>query len=300
MHHMANNRIVRLLVRLLIMFLAALLATGQVLQPVPAFSNDNILPHGSQEQRPQGPLPRELCGVRVLIGSRPTQLMYVSGGQINLKTPGDVPAEGVEPIQVCVGSVCSATVTMLFSTHIALLTLNGPAYVHMPVWIDVDAPSPYVVSYPCGFWPWNFPGYEFEVLRKGQPLASLPQPPLPFTGRVSLGCSVLARRSAKAFSLLNCYKENHQRRLLYRMRDGYWALYLLLDVHLKARSATEGIRSEHLFDAHRFRLRRGLEVDLVDSSRQSVGRACKSDRKNVRLGSILEKPPKLDRNRKST
>jgi hypothetical protein len=112
--------------------------------------------------------------------------MYVSGGQINLKIPEDVPAEGFEPIQVCVGSVCSATVTMLFSTHIALLTLDGPAYVHMPVWIDVDAPSPYVVSYPCGFWPWNFPGYEFEVLRKGQPLAPLPQPPLPFTGTVPL------------------------------------------------------------------------------------------------------------------
>ena len=207
MRQMANNRIVRLL----ILFLAALLATAQVLQPVPAFSSENIRPYGratkilspgmvlelwgrnlapvpwcGQEQKPQAPLPRELCGVQVLIGSRPAELMYVSGNQINLKIPEDVPAEGFEPIQVCVGNVCSATLSMLFSTHTALLTLDEPAYVHMPVWIDVDPPSPYVVSYPCGFWPWNFPGYEFEVLRKGQPLAPLPQPPRPFIGTAPL------------------------------------------------------------------------------------------------------------------
>ena len=194
----------------LIPCLAAFSAAAQTAQPVPAFGRDNILPHGREtklmapgmvlelwgrnlaplpwcgaEQKPAPPLPHEICGVRVLIGSRPAELMYVSGGQINLKIPEDVPAEGIEPFQVCVGSVCSEPVTMRFSARTALQALYRPAYVRMPVWIKVDAPAPYVVRYPCGVSPWSFPGYEFEVLRNGQPLAHIPPPALP-AGRTTL------------------------------------------------------------------------------------------------------------------
>jgi len=103
--------------------------------------------------------------------------MYVGDNQINLKIPTDVFPEGMADFQVCVHDVCSSPVTMRFSAHTALLKLEGPAYVHMPVWIDVDAPAPYTVPYPCGYWPWSLGGYEFEVRRNGKPLAPIPTAP---------------------------------------------------------------------------------------------------------------------------
>lgn len=197
---MAHNRNMRVLVALL----AAL--TAMVPQPAPSFKSDNILPYmrrstkllspgmvvelwggnlapvpwSGDERRPKAPLPREICGVRVLFGSQPAELLYVSETQINLKIPEGLPAEGFMPIRVCAGTICSDPVTMRFSARTALLTLERPAYVHMPLWINVDAPAPYFVHYPCGgYWPWSFPGYEFEVLRNGRPLAPIPQPPPP-------------------------------------------------------------------------------------------------------------------------
>jgi hypothetical protein len=102
--------------------------------------------------------------------------MYAGPAQINFKVPANAPAEGLVPIQVCIGAVCSAAVTMQFSAHKAFLTLERPASVHMPVWIDVAAPAPYEISYPCESSPWSFPGYEFEVRRNGQLLAPTPPP----------------------------------------------------------------------------------------------------------------------------
>lgn len=186
-----------------ILLAAACAAAAQTSQPVPVFGSNNILPHGrpgskllapgmvvelwgqhlapapwcGQDRIPKPPLPRELCGVRVLIASRPAELMYVGDNQINLKIPADVFPEGMADFQVCVHDVCSAPVSMRFSAQTALLQLEGPAYVHMPVWMDVDAPAPYIVPYPCGLWPWSFDGYEFEVRRNGQPLTPIPPPP---------------------------------------------------------------------------------------------------------------------------
>ena len=88
----------------------------------------------------------EMCGVRVLIGDSPAELLYVSSGQINFKIPGDVPAEGFAELRVCVGAVCSAPVSFWFSTRTALLSLEKPASVRMPVWIHVDPPPPYFGS----------------------------------------------------------------------------------------------------------------------------------------------------------
>jgi hypothetical protein len=128
----------------------------------------------------------EFCGVRVLIGTGPAELLYVSSGQINFKIPADVPAEGFASMRVCVGTVCSAPLPMFFSTHTALLSLEKPAYVHMPVWIHVDPPPPYFVSYPCLAGPWMPPGYEFEVRRNGMLLPPVPQP-VPGANRASPG-----------------------------------------------------------------------------------------------------------------
>ena len=188
--------------RILLVALAAFSAVAQPPQPIPYFTSNSIRPLGNgtrllapdmvlelygqnlapdpscgNERFPKPPLPLEHCGVRVLVGSSPAGLMYVSAHQINLTIPAGAPAEGSAPIRVCVGAVCSAPVMMRFSTYTAFLTLESPASVHLPVWIDVDAPSPFLISYPCAEWPWSFEGYDFEVLREGRPLGRLPRPP---------------------------------------------------------------------------------------------------------------------------
>jgi hypothetical protein len=162
------------------------------------------------ERIPKDPLPFEICGVRVLIGSRPAELMYVSSGQINLKIPADLLAEGSAPFQVCVASVCSAPFPMRFSAHTALLKLAGPASVHMPVWIAIDAPSPYVVAYPCDESPWSFEGYEFEVRRNGRPLAALrpPDGSAPRIGATGRRCTGPTLRSALPLHLLYRFDES--------------------------------------------------------------------------------------------
>ena len=190
--------------RLLLVALLASSAFAQPPQPIPYFTSNSIHPIGngtkllaprmvlelygqhlaprsSCEQKifPKAPLPLEHCGVRVLVGSNPAGLMFVSTGQINFTIPAGAPTDGTAPIRVCVGAVCSAPVMMRFSTHTAWLTAESPAYVHMPVWIDVEAPSPYLIAYPCAEWPWSFEGYDFEVLRDGRPIARLPEPSRP-------------------------------------------------------------------------------------------------------------------------
>lgn len=198
---MPHNQIMRAF----ILSLAACAAVAaQAPRPVPIFSSESIRvvgrnskllapgmvlelygqhlspePWCGQERIPKAPLPLELCGVRVLINSTPAELMFVGPGQINFKIPAGVPAEGAAPFRVCVAETCSAPVSMRFAARTAVLTLERPASVRMPVWIDVDAPPPYAIAYLCDGWPWSFPGYEFEVRRNGKPLAPLPQPAPP-------------------------------------------------------------------------------------------------------------------------
>ncbi len=190
-------------VRWWMLVFAALSCAGQSTQPVPVFSgetmravdgNTNILAAGmvleiyGENLAPRQecgaakpPYPREICGVRVMLGNTAAELMYVSSGQINLKLPPDSPAEGLVPFRVCDGEVCSKPVMMRFSRHTALLSPDGPGYVHMPVWIHIEPPFPYRVYYPCGLWPWSFPEYDFEVRLHGRSLTRMPQPPAPTT-----------------------------------------------------------------------------------------------------------------------
>jgi hypothetical protein len=181
-----------------ILLLAVLPFTGQSTQPAPAFNREgigavgrstNVLAPGlvlmlygehlaSQPTcgQPTVQPALELCGVRVLIDTIPAELLFVSSGQINFRIPADAPVEGFAPLRVCAGGACSAPVSMWFSTRTALLSLEKPAYVHMPVWIHVDPPPPYAVSYPCQSGPWMPSIYEFEVRRNGKPLTPVPQP----------------------------------------------------------------------------------------------------------------------------
>jgi len=184
-----------------ILLLAVLPSAGQPAQPIPVFSTESIgavgrstkvlaagmvlvLYGGHLASEPVCGQPTvqpalELCGVRVLIGTSPVELLYVSSGQINFRIPADVPTDGFAALRVCVGAVCSTPVPMWFSTRTALLSLEKPAYAHMPVWIHVDPPPPYFVSYPCWNGPWTPSGYELDVRRSGRSLAPMPQPSPP-------------------------------------------------------------------------------------------------------------------------
>lgn len=237
--------------RVVTLLLAVFIAQAQTPQPAPSFTQDTIRIYGrinskllapgmilelwgknlapinwcGEEQAHKAPLPHEICGVRVLIGSHPAELMYVSGGQINLRISEGVPNEGMVPIQVCVGKICSSPVEMQFSTRIAVLSLEQPAYIRMPVWIHVDAPAPYFVSYPCGFQPWSFHGYEFEVLYKGQPFASLPQKPRHPNAIADAECTGPTVRSSLPLHLLYRFEEPGQYSIRFTARKNGQILY---------------------------------------------------------------------------
>jgi hypothetical protein len=122
---------------------------------------------------PNGPYPLEACGVRVLVDGRASGLLFASPRQINFKIPLEAPEDGAAPIQVCVREVCSDPVVFRFSLRKAFIHVLGHAYVHMPVWIDVDQPMTSGIFYPYGVFPLDFGGNELEVLFKGEPFAKL-------------------------------------------------------------------------------------------------------------------------------
>ena len=125
--------------RILILFVAACGLFAQQNPAVPEFTRESIRPadgkskllapgmvvelYGKdlaadpwcgQERMPKTPYPKEICGVRVLVGGAASELLYVGPIQINLRIPATAPKEGSAPFQVCVGKVCSATVEMKF------------------------------------------------------------------------------------------------------------------------------------------------------------------------------------------
>jgi hypothetical protein len=159
-------------------------------------------PWCGQNNTPAAPYPLEVCGVRVMVGTSPAGLMYVGPGQINFKVPADAPAGGSAPVQVCVRGVCGAPVAVQVSSGSAGLRLRGTAAVHMPVWVQIDAPAPYQIKYPCADTPWSFNGYQFEVRRNGQPLS--PAAPWKDTmGHAVMGpCRAAAQPSALPLHLL--------------------------------------------------------------------------------------------------
>ena len=116
----------------------------------------------------------------------PAGLLYVSPSQINVKLPENL-ADGDAPVQICVRDVCSDEVVKEFSSHTAFVHVQEPSYVQMPIWIDIELPSPYSVSYPCRTDPWDFRSpslehnadlvdYKLELRREGAPVTEA-QPP---------------------------------------------------------------------------------------------------------------------------
>jgi len=143
-------------------------------------------PGCSQSIPSSGPYPVEACGVRVTANGLPAGLLYVGPIQVNVKLPENVP-DGPAPVQICVRDVCSDPVVKEFSSHKAFVHVQEPAYVQMPIWVDVELPSQYRISYPCRTDPWDFrsPGvehdaelvdYKLELLREGMPVAESSPP----------------------------------------------------------------------------------------------------------------------------
>jgi len=147
---------------------AKLVSPGMIL----TFYGENLAPEtGCSRQIPQnGPYPSDACGVRVVVDGSPAGLLYVGAKQVNFKIPDDAPADGSAPIQVCVRESCSDPVVFRFSARKAFIKLQGHAYVHMPVWIQVEQPWG-DVRYPYSIFPLNFGGNQIEVFYKGEPLA---------------------------------------------------------------------------------------------------------------------------------
>jgi hypothetical protein len=117
-----------------------------------------------------GPYPVEACGVRVLVDGRPAGLMFVGAKQTNFKIPEEAPEDGAAPIEVCVRDACSDPVVFRFSLHKAFLHLLGHAYVHMPVWIEIEQPWG-DIRYPYSIFLLNFGGAELEMFHNGEPVA---------------------------------------------------------------------------------------------------------------------------------
>ena len=108
------------------------------------------------------------------VNGLPAGLLAVMEKQINLKIPADAPTSGEAAIVVTERGVRSASVMVPFGKPKVILSLAGPAYVHMPVWIALDRPYPYYdTAYPHSQLPENFGGGRFEVRRNGAILKPL-------------------------------------------------------------------------------------------------------------------------------
>jgi hypothetical protein len=122
---------------------------------------------GCTPDRGAFPEPAELCGVSVAVGGRKAGLLYVQEKLINLRVPAT--ANGMIDFVVTYNGVSSAPVPLPFAPLPASIKLAGPAYVNMPIWIEVGLPEPqsHSLRYPITIWPADFGGHQFEVRRNG-------------------------------------------------------------------------------------------------------------------------------------
>ncbi len=112
---------------------------------------------------------KQLCGTAVTVGGVPAVLLYVQDKQINLRVPFNVPTEGLVPFVVTRDGRISPAVPARFEPYLATIKPSGMPYVDMPVWIEIQLPSPLWRSlrYPVTIRPADFGGHQFEVRRDG-------------------------------------------------------------------------------------------------------------------------------------
>jgi hypothetical protein len=121
----------------------------------------------------------ELCGVTVTVAGRKAGLFYAQDLQVNFRVPHGAPGEGLVPVVVTYNGRSSPAVPVRFEPYVARISVDGAAYVHMPVWVRVDLPEGLGRSlrYPMTLRPADFDGHWFEVRRNGRALAPIPPPP---------------------------------------------------------------------------------------------------------------------------
>jgi hypothetical protein len=120
--------------------------------------------------------PAQLCGVQVMIGDRPAEVIYVSMGQINFKVPQDSAETGTLDLRVVFQNESSAAVPVKagFGGGVTI-SLAEPAYTGMPVWLNVKLGYPLGrIGYPSAMGPAGFGCNEVEVRRDGRPLPLRP------------------------------------------------------------------------------------------------------------------------------
>ena len=119
--------------------------------------------------------PVEICGTQVLIGGRPTGLLYVSETQINLKVPPDLPESDRMEVRVVHNGQSSLPVTLKAGFEKTTVSLEQPAYAGLPVWLKVELPFELgSIHYPYVLGPAGFGCNEVEVRRNGVPLTLKP------------------------------------------------------------------------------------------------------------------------------
>ncbi|MCC6857684.1 MAG: hypothetical protein IT158_03940 [Bryobacterales bacterium] len=128
--------------------------------------------------------PTRLCGVEVRVGGLPAGLLYVHSRQINFKAPQQTPLQGAAAVQVFRDGRPGPSVTLKLGLEFAVVTLDGPAFTRMPVWIRVWMPHGWQqnLQYPFGVAPGDFACHSVEVRRNGALLPRLPPGPPRLSG----------------------------------------------------------------------------------------------------------------------
>ena len=125
---------------------------------------------------PTSTYPKEFCGTPVLLGDTPAELLYVSDTQINFKIPQDAPQSGTVDIRVVYKGQFSRPLAMKAGFEQTTVSLDGPAYTGMPVWLKVDLPFEWTgaVRYPFILGPAGFGCNTVELRKNRQMLPLLP------------------------------------------------------------------------------------------------------------------------------
>jgi len=141
--------------------------------------SESAKPVGRETPNPRAPdwwrvdtllYPSKLCDTQVLIGSQLAGLLFVSDKQINLKIPQDAPEDQTVELRVVYQGQPSLPVRMRAGFEKTSVSLDGPAYTDMPVWLQVDLPTPTkgYLGYPSALGPARFGCTGVEARRNGQ------------------------------------------------------------------------------------------------------------------------------------
>ncbi len=157
--------------------------------------------------------PKELCGVRVLVGGEPAGLLYVHRDQINFKVPQSVPMEGTVGLQIVYGNQASPVVQIEAGLAPVRLILPEPAFTNMPIWVQVKIPPnrAWPIRYPYPLGPSDIGCNELQVRKDGRLLEK--NPAAHFNG------GVFAGMMCGSSSLGDRYQDRLPLHMLYRIEE---------------------------------------------------------------------------------